>query len=167
MAENVNVQSRRRNSHLLINDSDNPKTLSPIIGFAQEPLLPLADACTPLTDIVYDIFTYVSIALEHTASHPADGLTRDESASIRLYTMEWPDTHRSLYSILNSILKTADRKDLQPWFKYLKLFLTAIAKLPSVPPRTAWLGKYYVISTEDSHGSLEKSCHTKYFDLCF
>ena len=80
------------------------------------------------------------MALDETPEEPQDGLTIDESAAIRLYTIEWQKPHRSLYSMLNETLKTADRKALQPYFKYFKLFLTALVKLPSVPPQTIWRG---------------------------
>jgi hypothetical protein len=42
--------------------------------------------------------------------------------------------------MLNDALMTADRNDLRPYFKYLKLFLTALTKLPCVPPQTVWRG---------------------------
>ncbi|CAF0862433.1 unnamed protein product [Didymodactylos carnosus] len=131
---------RHRNARLLIEDSEGPKMLDPIIGYAQESLVPLADACAPLASIIDDISAYVSIALERTPDDPADGLTRDEAASIHLYTMEWADESRSLYSILNHTLKSADREDLRPWFKYIKIFLTALAKIPCAPIQTVWCG---------------------------
>ncbi|CAF0981790.1 unnamed protein product [Adineta steineri] len=131
---------RRKNPRLLIKDTENQKVLDPIIGYSQEPLLPLYDACAPLINIIPDVLNYVSIALERTSDEPPDNLTRDESASIRLYTMEWEDSYRSLYSYLNRTLKNEDRKCLSPWFKYLKLFLTAIVKLPCIPPQVVWGG---------------------------
>jgi hypothetical protein len=131
---------RRRNSRLLIEHYESLNTLGPIIGYAQEPLLPLANACAPLVDIVHDLFRYVSVALEDTPDEPANGLTRAESASICLYTMQWTDEHRSLYSILNNTLRSADREDLRPWFKYLKLLLTAMVKIPCESPSTVWRG---------------------------
>ena len=131
---------RRTNSRLFTNNSNDSGVPGPIIGYAEEPLLPLKQACAPLVNIVYDILAYVSVALENTPPEPADGLTRDESASIRLYTMEWGDQHESLYSILNCILRRSDRQDLQPWFKYLKLFLTALVKIPCAPSQAVWRG---------------------------
>ncbi|CAF4301307.1 unnamed protein product, partial [Rotaria sordida] len=116
MSQDIELQVRRENARLVIQDSQDPKAVGPIIGYAQEPLLPLADACTPLIPIIFNILVYVSIALENTPDDPSDGLTSDESASIYLYTMEWNDGHRSLYSILNETLRTADREHLQPWF---------------------------------------------------
>jgi hypothetical protein len=112
----------------------------PIVGYAEEPLLPLAEACAPLIDIIHDLLAYVQMALDETLAEPPDGLTIDESAAIRLYTIEWRKPHRSLYSMLNYTLKKADREDLRPYFKYMKLFLTALVKLPFFPQSTIWRG---------------------------
>jgi len=149
----IEVDIDRRHDRLLIHDSESSALLlGPIIGYAQEPLLPLADACEPLIPIVHDIRTYISRALEHTPNETADGLTRDESAAIRLFTMEWDNADDSLYSILNHTLQTPDRDALRPWFKYLKLFLTAIIKLPTAPPQTVWCGVPKNISNEFKYG---------------
>jgi hypothetical protein len=122
--------------------------LDPIVGYAQVPLLPLVKACAPLTDVIYNLSVYVQLALNETSEEPSDGLTVDESASIRLYTIEWQKPHRSLYSILNYTLKTTNRENLRPYFKYLKLFLTALAKLPCGAPQTVWRGVTKDLSAE-------------------
>ncbi|CAF0739377.1 unnamed protein product [Didymodactylos carnosus] len=156
MSEKHESDVQDTNSRLLIEDSKNSgnsKILGPIVGYAQEPLLPLADACAPLASIVHDISTYVSVALERTPDAPADGLTHDEAASIHLYTMEWGDGNRSLSSILNQTLKTDNREDLRPWFKYMKLFLTALIKIPCMPSQTAWRGERKYKSHEYSPGA--------------
>jgi hypothetical protein len=93
-----------------------------------------------LVGIVDDIHKYVSIAIETTPNSPSDGLTCDESAAIRLYTMEWADEHTSLYCLLNRTLRASDRNSLRPWFKYLKLFLTGLVKIPCAPPQNVWRG---------------------------
>lgn len=142
-----------RNARLLIEEYKTPKISGAVIGYAQEPLLPLADACAPLVNIVHDIFRYVSIALKHTPHDGSDGLTRDESAAIRLYTMEWTGGHKSLYFILNKTLETENREHLRPWFKYLKLFLTALVHLECVPLRTVWRGVRKDISDEFPPGA--------------
>lgn len=152
MSGNIELQVRRRNSRLLIQDSGHQNILDPIVGYAQEPLLPLADACAPLVHIVHNILIYVMVALQNTPDDPPDGLTHDESASIRLYTMEWTKTHNSLYSILNETLKMADREKLRPWFKYLKLLLTALVKIPCASPQTIWRGVPKNISNEFPRG---------------
>ncbi|CAF0821026.1 unnamed protein product [Rotaria sordida] len=42
--------------------------------------------------------------------------------------------------MLNRTLRLADRTKLQPWFKYLKLFLTAFYKLPRSEHTLVWRG---------------------------
>ncbi|CAF3671248.1 unnamed protein product [Rotaria sp. Silwood1] len=140
MNGDIELRGRRRNSRLIIPDVEDLKVVGPIVGYADEPLLPLADACAPLVPIIFNILAYVARALRHTSIIPSDDLTRDESASIFLYTMEWEDEHRSVYSILNETLRTADREQLQPWYKYLKLLLTALVKIPCAPQQTVWRG---------------------------
>ncbi|CAF4639803.1 unnamed protein product [Rotaria sp. Silwood1] len=121
-------------------DADHREMTCPFIGYAQEPILPLADACTSLKPIIPDILTYVSMALEHTPDNPPDELTRDESASIYLYTIEWRTTDGSLYSHLNYALRQGNQEELQPWLKYLKLFLTALVKIPCSTAQVVWRG---------------------------
>jgi hypothetical protein len=114
--------------------------LEPIVEYAAEPLLPLIEACAPLVNIIDDLSIYIQLALDETSNEPSDGLTFNESAAIRLYTMEWEESHTSLYLMLNAALKKSDRQALCPYFKYLKLFLTAFIKLPCVPLQTIWRG---------------------------
>ena len=147
------IPLREKNIRLISQNPSNKNQISPIMGYAQVPLLPLAEACAPLTDIVDDLSAHVSIALETTPKEPADGLTRDEAASIRLYTMEWQTSRNSLYSVLNRILKAADETSLKPWHRYLKLFLTALVKIPCAPVQTVWRGVRKNISQEFRPGT--------------
>jgi hypothetical protein len=135
--------------------NDSKVQTDPIVGYAEEPLLPLHEACAPLIDIIHDISSYVQMALDETPPKPPDRLTIDESAAIRLYTIEWSGGHRSLYSMLNYTLKTAAREDLRPYFRYMKLFLTALVKLPCVPPSTVWRGVTKDLSAQFPPGTLE------------
>jgi hypothetical protein len=128
--------------------------LVPVVGYAAEPILPLAEACAPLANILHNLSFYVQMALDETPPKPFDDLTVDESAAIRLYTIEWEAPHRSLYSMLNYTLKTAPRVELQPYHKYMKLFLTALVKLPCVPPVTVWRGVTKNLSDEFPRGTL-------------
>ncbi|UJR23108.1 hypothetical protein I4U23_026129 [Adineta vaga] len=132
------------NHRYLLGISDEPKQmLQPIAGYVHEPLLPLEKACEPLLDLVDRLEAHIWIAKENT-KNPTGGLTPDESAAIHLYTMEWDGAatqpHVSLYAQLNRTLKQVDRTKLRPWFRYLKLFLTALAKLPCEPHQTVWRG---------------------------
>jgi hypothetical protein len=60
-----------------------------------------------------------------------DGLTRDESNSIRLYSLEWRPRESSLFYILQKALRSKNRELLRPWFLFLRLILTALSHLPS------------------------------------
>ncbi|CAF1429929.1 unnamed protein product [Adineta steineri] len=129
------------NPRLLVDIRHEPKQmLEPISGYEQEPLLSLEEACQPLENILgMELNLYITVA-KLNSQEPKDGLTQDESASIYLYTMEWNETENSLYAILNQTFRTADRSKLRPWFKYLKLFFTAIFKLPFTDYHTVWRG---------------------------
>ena len=140
------VEEPNLTSVSVINDIE--ATLTPIVEYANEPLLPLLEACAPLTGIINNLLFYVQLALSETLEQPPDGLTIDESAAIRLYTIEWEENQRSLYSMLNYTLKNDDRDKLRPYFKYMKLFLTALVKLPCVPPLTVWRGVTRDVSTQ-------------------
>ncbi|CAF4208531.1 unnamed protein product, partial [Adineta steineri] len=133
--------------------TDTEPQISPILGYADEPLLPLSKACTPLNDLLHNISFYTQLALDETPEQPPDGLTIDESAAIRLYTIEWDKPHRSLYSMLNYHLKNNDRQALLPYFKYIKLFVTALVKLPCIPPLTVWRGVTKNLSVEFPPGT--------------
>ncbi|CAF1571980.1 unnamed protein product [Rotaria magnacalcarata] len=111
------------------------KMLMPIEGHEQMPLVSLEKAVEPLTTIVADIQRKAWVAKEKAEESPSkDGLTSDESAAIRLYTMEWVPQNKSLYFALNEFLRwdqPGRHAKLQPFFLYLKLFLTGLSRLPS------------------------------------
>ncbi|CAF1191105.1 unnamed protein product [Rotaria sp. Silwood1] len=60
-----------------------------------------------------------------------NNLTVDESAAIQLYTMESKTERESLFYVLNSTLRLADRSELKPILLYLRLLIGALEKLPS------------------------------------
>jgi hypothetical protein len=162
---NTNVDPRTKNERVVDTDAKEEKhahknttdtkepQLGPIIGYADEPLLPLSEACIPLIGIVDDVLSYAKRAVERTPATPPDGLTIDESAAIRLYTMQWAGPRRSLYSMINRTLKYSDREELRPYFKYMKLFLTALIKIPCAPPLTVWRGVTKDLSAQFPPGS--------------
>ncbi|CAF0951218.1 unnamed protein product [Adineta steineri] len=55
------------------------------------------------------------------------GLTPDEKAAITMYTSSC-----DVYPELNAALRTEKINEIRPWFSYLKLFDTAISKIPPV-----------------------------------
>jgi hypothetical protein len=106
------------------------RMLAPIEGYENEPIVSLEEAVKPLVDIVPKIERNVFIVKQNCAE-PEDGLSTDESASIMLYTYESMPHKHSLYIILNATLREEQRQKLIPWFRYLRLVLTALARLPS------------------------------------
>ncbi|CAF4767490.1 unnamed protein product [Rotaria socialis] len=111
--------------------------LSPIKGYEVAPLVSLEQAVAPITNLFDCIEENVWVAKENSKT-PPDNLSHEESAAIHLYTMQF-DSDPSFYELLNSILRDEYRDNLKPWFTYLKLFLTALHKLPS-HPQTVWRG---------------------------
>ena len=61
--------------------------------------------------------------------------------------MEWKPKEACLYFKLNACLRAADRGILKPWFLYLKLILTGLARLPSIE-RTVYRGIKCDLSSE-------------------
>ena len=105
-----------------------PTRLSPVYGYLSHPLLSLKEALDPIKDQIQGLDEYIRIA-KNACHFPSEhGLTRDESAAIYIYTMDWGD--HSLFLLLNAALRIEDRSVLKPWFGYLKLFDTALQKLP-------------------------------------
>jgi hypothetical protein len=116
------------------------RRLPPIRGFENMPLVSLEEATQPLIPYVSEIEHMVDIVKGNNIK-PNDGLTIDESASIALYSMEWSPRQNSFYIILNGTLRKANRAEsLPPWFKFLKLFLTALSKLPPTTRRIIYRG---------------------------
>jgi hypothetical protein len=111
--------------------------LAPIRGYQDQLLLPLPETMNPIWGFFSDIKEYVFVAL-HNSQNPADDLTQQESASIHLYTMQFHGGP-SLYTLLNQSLRAENREELKPWFSFLKLFLTALYKLPS-QSQIVWRG---------------------------
>lgn len=113
------------------------KPLAPIYGYWSHPLVSLDEALKPISPLIPQLDRYVKTAKGH-CIYPSDhGLTRDESAALYLYTMEWGK--ESFYRVLNRALRSEDRSSLKPWFAFLKLFDTALGKLPNVR-KVIWRG---------------------------
>jgi hypothetical protein len=107
------------------------QALLPIEGYENAPLVSLKDAIQPIKTLLYNADLMVEIA-KRNSRKPADSLTPDESAAIHLYTMQWPKPHPSLFTLLNEKLRSEDRNTLVSWVLFLKLFFTALYKLPSL-----------------------------------
>ncbi|CAF4547093.1 unnamed protein product [Rotaria sp. Silwood2] len=106
------------------------RMLAPIEGYEKVPVVSLEEAVKLLVKIVPKVERNVFVVKQN-CQEPEDGLTTDESASIMLYTYESMPHEDSLYVKLNDTLQSEQRKNLIPWFLYLRLILTALARLPS------------------------------------
>jgi hypothetical protein len=106
------------------------RMLPPIQGYENMPLVPLEEAVEPLTSLVPQV-ERMAWTVKQNRFEGEHGLTDDESASILLYTMEWEPREKSFYITLNNTLQAANRNLLKPWFLYLRLIMTSLAKLPS------------------------------------
>lgn len=114
-----------RNGRFLDAASELTKVPSPIDGYESKPLVSLEQAVRPLDFVCENIEAYVWTATAN-CENPQDGLTSNESAAIYLYTME------CLYKQMNAALRCENRRELVPYFSYLKLLLTALWKLEDV-----------------------------------
>lgn len=133
-------------------DKEPLEMLLPIYGYDEMPLTTLEEAVKPLISLVANVQVYVYAAKER-CKKPADNLTPDESASIMLYSMSWEPLERCLYTALNATLRLKDRQKLKPWFSYLKLFLTALTRLPS---RHCFLYRGVKLNLSEQYSQVEK-----------
>ena len=125
--------------------------LPPIQGYEKMSLVPLEEAVKPLVNVVPNVQQYALSAKTKCKTSPADGLSIDESSSIRLYTMEWKPREQTLYFLLNKCLRSEDRDLLRHWFLYLKLIITALSKIPSAS-RLVYRGVRLDLSREHPQG---------------
>lgn len=106
---------------------------SPIYGYQHLPVMTLEEATKTLIPLVPGIIDHVSSAKKQ-CNRKTSLLTWNESAAIYLYSMPIP-----FFTCLNETLRAEDRHALKPWFAFLKLFITALMKLPSTE-KTVWRG---------------------------
>lgn len=109
------------------------KTLASIDGYAKVPLVSIDVAVVPLSTLVPQISDLVRDAKnKYSQQTPPEGLTVDEAVSITLYTMEADIRSKSLYAVLNQVLRSENRgEQLSAWYLYLRLFFSALCRLPS------------------------------------
>ncbi|CAF1349133.1 unnamed protein product [Rotaria sordida] len=113
------------------------KRLPPVYGYYAEKLVPIEKALEPIEPQIDELPRFIKIAKRYCHFPSEHGLTHDQSAAVYIYTMEWGET--TLYRVLNDALRSENRKALKIWFPYLKLFDTALDKLPTVK-EVVWRG---------------------------
>ncbi|UJR37491.1 hypothetical protein I4U23_030194 [Adineta vaga] len=99
------------------------------------PIVSLEEATAALVSIVPEVEKMV-MTVKRVRNISTDDLTNDESASISLYTLYWEPKDKSFAVFLDTALQTTNTNVLKPWFLYLKLIMTAFAKLPLVVSHT-------------------------------
>ncbi|CAF1530859.1 unnamed protein product [Rotaria sp. Silwood1] len=107
------------------------KRLPACYGYITWKTPPLEQAMGDLRDFLPEINRFVKLAKKHCTFPNDDNLTKDEAATVYLYTMEMSDD-ACVYRILNQTLRAEDRSKVRPWFGYLKLLDSATSKLPKV-----------------------------------
>ena len=107
--------------------------LQPIFGFADSPAVALEKAVKELASIAPNVESYAHSAKKSFQS-PHNGLTSDEAAAIRLYTMEWDLKEQSLYRRLNHALRSKQgrQQNIQLWYPYLRLLVSGLSRLPAI-----------------------------------
>lgn len=99
---------------------------NPIDGYQHLRIEKLEKTVEKLADVVPGLKIYVNRAKDN-CNQNSTLLTHDQSAAIYLYSMQTP-----FYSCLNVALRAKNREALKPWFPFLKLFMSALEKLPSL-----------------------------------
>lgn len=132
-----------------------------MLEIANTPLLPLKEALKSVEILLPDLQQRVYVAKESCTAnrHDLGGLSVDESASICIFTMEWEPHETCLYPQLNRALRLQSPGALDIWSPYLKLFLTALRKLPSFEG-ILWRGVYGAYGK-----SLEKDYHRTWWGV--
>lgn len=110
--------------------SSDPNAIISIDEYINVPSVTIEEAIGKLTNVVPRIKENLEM-VKRNLVEPKDDLTRDESASIRLYTYDVPPTPDSLCMILNKALRSRDKEKLHMWSPFLKLMFTGLKKLPN------------------------------------
>jgi len=112
-----------------------PSAIPPVKGIAAIPVLPLKEACKPLTGVVNGIEDAVSTAMQRAPPAPGKKATKEHTAAVYLYTMA-----SAFYRDLNAALRNPDRDKLKPYYSYLRLLAEAMIVLPAAKSVVLWRG---------------------------
>ncbi|CAM2726219.1 unnamed protein product [Rotaria socialis] len=100
------------------------------VACATNSIASLREAVKPVENLIEDLADKVEYSLEK-CKRPKDGLTQNESASLYLYSMQWPPGKDSFYTMFNWALRDEDRTKAVLYQDYCNLFMSALSKLPS------------------------------------
>ena len=142
MATASHTTKEKRHQNQRFNDvSEEPdKVLSPLpLLVPASSILSLQRAVEPIHHLVSDLPNKVSYSLDR-CKNPQDGLTQEESATIFLYTLQWPPGQVSFFTMFNRALRDENRIKMIPFQHYYQLFMAAFSKLPSTRDQV-WRGE--------------------------
>ena len=122
---------------------------SGIDDYRHSPIVSLEVSTTHLVKVIDNLASAVAIAKER-CKKLSDGLNKDQSAAIYLYTMEFAP--QSVYAIVNQYLRTNNSIAAQPWYSYIKLLCTALKNLPSFTG-AVWRGVYGDVAQQYKKGT--------------
>lgn len=109
-----------------------------IRGYEKEPLVSLEEALAPFDGRITHLEHYIHEAKSNCFYPSNPKLTLDESAAIYIYTLKWGTD--CIYDQLQNAFESNQVSETKPWFKYLKLFKSAVDKLPDASGEI-WQGK--------------------------
>jgi hypothetical protein len=113
------------------------KDLQYINDYKHQPISALKSTLKPILSHVERLDYYIQKAKKYRHYPSEHDLNKNESGAIYLYSDDWGE--QSFNWILNRTLKSDDRTTLMPWLGFLKLFNTALKKLPTIKD-TIWRG---------------------------
>ncbi|CAF2126177.1 unnamed protein product, partial [Rotaria magnacalcarata] len=99
-------------------------------NYAEYRVLPLLSTLQPVLSSFNHLDHQINYSKRFCNHFSTFGLTEDESAALFIYAYEYAEP--PLHSQLNLALRSKDRSMLTPWLLYLKLFNTALQKLPTI-----------------------------------
>ena len=148
---NEPLQVRKRFADI---NKEPDKPLQPLPKLPNKPVPSLRDAIEPIENLIDDLSAYVKLSLDR-CQHPKNGLSRDQSAALYLYSLQWPKGKHSFYDRFNRALRDENRIRVALYYDYLHLFMSALEKIPSVQGRV-WRG----VNANLSGGFQPNSVHT-------
>jgi hypothetical protein len=146
--------NRRSDEKRFVDVSTEPdKILPPLPHSSESESIPtLLDAIKPSEHLVENLRKKAEEALS-ICKNPKDKLSRDQSAALYLYSMQWPKEKDSFYVMFNRALRNEDRTKLIPYHNYFKLFMSALNKLPS-KEQQLWRGVVGDLTSQYLAGSI-------------
>ncbi|CAF1275053.1 unnamed protein product [Rotaria sp. Silwood1] len=99
-----------------------------IDGYLNEPIVSLEEALEPVGRTIIDLPTYIEEAKTKCHYPSEHGLSRDESAAIYIYTMALKK--KTFFDHFQEAWNSRSRSTMKPWVKYIRLFRSALDKLP-------------------------------------